>query len=322
MEDLTPDALSEIPSRYNTTTVGNWLRLFRAPNLLTVSGDPIMGFMVMAPAAPWSRPHIWVAIAAALLFYTGGTIFNDIVDIRRDLNRRPWRPLPFGLISVVNAEVAATVCMAVGIGLSMLNGFDSLMIGVSLVVAISAYNLELKHIAWLGPPALGFCRGLSVLLGVFAVPGNPPLSSSAAFVAAAGAAYVLGLSLYARHERCPRLPFWAGAAPVLGAGTAVFLCAPLGASVPLGRLLPALVLLAGFVGGACWVVARSLFADDAVSLDFDRPAAVGLLLRGLLLLQAAIVLMTGHSALHLAVVFLLLAAWPLHAYWGKVFYSS
>ncbi len=323
LDDLAPDPEFEPPSRYNTTQIGNWLRLIRLPNLLTVPGDVVIGFMVMAPTHSWATQHIWVAMAAATLFYIGGIIFNDVVDVRRDLHRNPWRPLPFGLIPIVTAEAAVFATLVLGLGLSVLNGFDSLIIGASLVVAISAYNLELKHIPWLGPLALGLCRGLSVLLGAFAVRGNPPLSAEAGRVAGAVAVYILGLSLYARFERQPRLPVWAGIAPFLGACGAIALCAPLWYTLSPGRLLVTLTLLAALAGGAflvlvrAWRPARTGSADD-----LERVSAVGLLLRGLIFFQAAVVSMTGAAPLQIVVLCILLAAWPLHALMEKSFYAS
>jgi 4-hydroxybenzoate polyprenyltransferase len=72
-----------------------WLRLLRLPNLLTVPGDVLAGFL-LAPAAAGGAGSIrcLLAIPAGLLLYAAGLVLNDLFDYAEDLRDRPDRPLP------------------------------------------------------------------------------------------------------------------------------------------------------------------------------------------------------------------------------------
>ena len=78
-----PSALNEPPSPspppagWRASKLWAWLQLFRVPNLLTVPGDAMAGFL-LAQAAGLSaaRPHLRMALAAAvsLLIYAAGLL--------------------------------------------------------------------------------------------------------------------------------------------------------------------------------------------------------------------------------------------------------
>lgn len=312
----------EAPSRYNTTRIGNWLRLVRLPNLLTVPGDPIVGFLLAAPYASWSLHHVWAAIAVALCAYAGGVALNDVMDISRDRNRQPWRPLPFGLISLQHAEGAVFVLLAAGVLVSVVNGLDSAIIGVCLLLAIVAYNVEIKEVPLLGAVGMGFCRALSVWLGVFAAPGDPQMNAAAWLGAGAVSAYVIGLSLYAKFERRESAPMWAVAAPLaatlLSAGLALGVCGPMRGL----RFVMVVVLLGALLAFPLLLLVRRCRNGMELPNGPLRVASVGVLLRGLLILQAALVAASGGGALAVVLIVLLLGAWPLHAHLERTFYAS
>ena len=72
-----------------------WLQLLRAPNLLTVAGDPIVGFMLAGAFAEHTVVPlrlIWAGLAS-VLFYCAGLVHNDLCDLAEDRRDRPDRPL-------------------------------------------------------------------------------------------------------------------------------------------------------------------------------------------------------------------------------------
>ena len=73
-----------------------WLQLFRVPNLLTVPGDPLAGFLIAAGGRLDSRAAC--AVVASLAFYAAGLAMNDLADFAEDTRERPKRPLPSGAI--------------------------------------------------------------------------------------------------------------------------------------------------------------------------------------------------------------------------------
>ncbi|MCE5279283.1 MAG: UbiA family prenyltransferase [Planctomycetaceae bacterium] len=164
----------------------SWLQLVRLPNLLTVPGDPLVGFLLAsaggaAPRAasgwaglfqgvlidqPWARAALMVA--AALLFYMRGLITNDLADFAEDKRDRPDRPLPSGAVNVRSAALAASALGLGGMVLATLCGAAGCAIGILLVLSMASYNTFVKRHPVAGPLNMGLCRSLSLLLGAAA----------------------------------------------------------------------------------------------------------------------------------------------------------
>ncbi len=61
--------------------LNDWLQLVRLPNLPTVFGDPIAGFLLAAGSTdPDSLLRLFPAVAAPLFLYISGLILNDCID--------------------------------------------------------------------------------------------------------------------------------------------------------------------------------------------------------------------------------------------------
>src|SRR5678816_3693789 len=69
-----------------------WLQLFRAPNLFSVPGEPLAGYLLASYGAV--EPKLFLPLVASVCLYAGGLLLNDLVDLREDLAERPQRPLP------------------------------------------------------------------------------------------------------------------------------------------------------------------------------------------------------------------------------------
>lgn len=287
-----------------------WLQLLRLPNLLTVPGDPLAGFMLAGAAFHPPPRALLLAVFAALCFYAAGLVINDLVDIERDRAERPGRPLPSGGVSVRLARWAAVKLMALGILLCFLAGQAVLVVGLLLAAAILVYNLLAKNVPVFGPLAMGLCRGLSLTLGAVtasSIQVFPPLAAALFLVA-----YVAVVTRLARHEA-------------------------LGRPAGLNAWLPLLVNLSGlvlFVGLAlagdtrglaplvvCWLVAAVVADRAALRLareGTDVPPIIGALVGALLLYQAAFCMTPGWNILGA----MLLPAWPLFLRLGRTFNAS
>ncbi|MEI6872694.1 MAG: UbiA family prenyltransferase, partial [Verrucomicrobiota bacterium] len=88
------DTLEKVPV---TTRLHTWLQLLRAPNLFTVPGDPIAGYLI-ANSGFFDISIVLVGMAS-LAFYGAGLLLNDLVDLREDSAERPDRPLPAGRVA-------------------------------------------------------------------------------------------------------------------------------------------------------------------------------------------------------------------------------
>ena len=179
-----------------------WLALLRAPNLLTVPGDPVAGMML---AAAWAGalPSISVAIlaaAASLMLYCGGLVHNDLCDLNEDHRDRPDRPLPSGAVSTRLAKIAMFVFFAAGILCSALIGAASVFFAVGLVGAIVLYNRFTKHHRLVGPVNMGIARGLSLMLGASAFGWAGISSLAVVFSAVMLAGYIAAVTAIAAGE--------------------------------------------------------------------------------------------------------------------------
>jgi len=182
----------------------SWLQLFRAPNLFTVPGDPLAGFLLASGAAVEFRPELFLVIVASMSLYSFGLVLNDLVDLREDRRERPSRPLPSGKVMPGAAWIVAILLVALGLGLCALAGMMTLYSGSALALAIVAYNCGLKKIPAVGAVVMGSCRGLSVMLGATLLPSFSMLALAAALVIAS---YITAVTTLARIETShPAIP--------------------------------------------------------------------------------------------------------------------
>ena len=325
-----------------------WLQLFRLPNLFTVPGDPLAGFLIATGGRLDLRALC--AVLASLAIYAAGLAMNDLADFAEDTRDRPKRPLPSGAIPRNTAWFATVNLTLLGLAFSFLAGPQALLMGIGTVLGVVLYNFLTKKIPVIGALNMGVCRGFSLLLGAAAGLGPDPQMLEAAsnlaffqpvlaalltalapssgqrfFVFAIGAAlivsiYIAAVTNLARHETKRDYP-------------------------KLARMLPLGALLIGFVilkqatdtllrdqSPALWLVAIILAAMNTSELLREPPAPlpprIGAFIRIMPVMQASLcVLPSVPTALHktpasLLAALALLACVPIHAWLGKKFYAS
>ncbi len=325
-----------------------WLQLFRLPNLFTVPGDPLAGFLIATGGRLDLRALC--AVLASLAIYAAGLAMNDLADFAEDTRDRPKRPLPSGAIPRNTAWFATVNLTLLGLAFSFLAGPQALLMGVGTVLGVVLYNFLTKKIPVIGALNMGVCRGFSLLLGAAAGLGPDPQMLEAAsnlaffqpvlaalltalapssgqrfFVFAIGAAlivsiYIAAVTNLARHETKRDYP-------------------------KLARMLPLGALLIGFVilkqatdtllrdqSPALWLVAIILAAMNTSELMREPPSPlpprIGAFIRIMPVMQASLcVLPSVPTALHktpasLLAALALLACVPIHAWLGKKFYAS
>jgi len=279
-----------------------WARLLRLPNLFTVPGDPIAGFLLAASPHP-ETVRLASAVGASLLLYTAGLIGNDLADINEDRRERPDRPLPSGRISQRQAGIAAVAAASGGLALAALG--DLLSVAAPLAGCIALYTF-LPGGRRIGPLLLGLCRGLSLLLGAAAA--GAPLATSTLTAAATLAGYIAAVSIIAAGE------------------TRVRRIAPL-------NLLPALVLALGFAAMTMPAPRLALSILPAVALALFHGAAlratpapqlvrraVGGWLGMLPLIQAYFIFLA--IPVNVTLLAGVLSCWPLTVLLGRRFYAT
>lgn len=321
-----PSALNEppapAPGGLRASGLWAWLQLFRVPNLLTVPGDAISGFL-LAQAAGLSatRPHLRMALAAAvsLLIYAAGLLWNDWFDLSEDLRERPTRPLPSGRLHAGHVALAANVLVAASIAVAAVAGRPTLWVAVVLGAVVLAYDMGLKRLPLIGPLAMGCCRGLSVLVGAAGL-GADGLTRAPVIAAAAGITlYVAAVTWLARGETRPRDVTTQRVA--IAAAFVAWIAAVAVTLVAAGAvewrwrwamLVP--TALAGLWLTTCLVGLGRQPQPRVVQ------GTIGSLIRGIILVQAALVLSAGWTGLTIAIA--LMACFLLNRVLGRIFYAS
>ena len=296
-----------------------WLQLFRAPNLFTVPGDPLAGYVLAAYGA--FESHVFYALGASVCFYAAGLLDNDLADLAEDRADRPQRPLPSGAARPRTVAIFAAILVGTGFLLAAKLGAAALTISAALVAAVGIYNHLTKHLPVIGALNMGACRGLSLLLGAAAAPHSDllwrllaagrlnPLLTACALVTL----YIAAITHLARFEtkaQSPPLAKWLPALALL-AGAALFLAQVRTATFWSTAAIFGVAVMNGF--GAAAQLAR----DPSAPV----PPVIGQLIRLLLLAQTAFCAAAGNIEATLGAA-LLLIAWPVSRAVSKQFYAS
>jgi 4-hydroxybenzoate polyprenyltransferase len=334
-------------------TLRTWLQLFRAPNLFTVPGDPLVGYVLAAYGVfeQWA----WFAVGASMCFYAAGLLVNDLVDLGEDRIERPWRPLPSGAADPRTVSRVAMALTALGLLLAGLIGPSALVIGLALVIAIGLYNHVTKRLPVIGALNMGLCRGLSLLLGAAAAPHGELLwglltTGRLNYLLVAFALvtlYIAALTHLAGYETKKGAPFVAKWLPmlVLAIGAPCFLIhvspetnqttlsllALFGDGLP-DRIVEATTmdLNSQRISGVLFFIALIVTIQVGALLTWDRsqeiPPQIGRLIRNLLIIQCAfctagIVIALAYP-MAFALAGFLLIAWPISRYVSEKFYAS
>jgi 4-hydroxybenzoate polyprenyltransferase len=313
--------MSASPPRWRT-----WLQLLRAPNLFTVPGDPLAGFLLATGGRADGR--LIFAIGASLCFYGHGLLVNDLADLAEDRRERPNRPLPSGAASTRAVLIVAIILAVVGLLFCLALNREALFIGAVLLAAIDFYNVWVKKIGILGPLNMGLCRGLSILIGATAGirefnGGSVAVWSSLmtlAFLAAIGETlYIAAITNLARietHADPPKLPRFL---PFVGLIVVIlpFFIAAIDRTRALGSANIWLYLIAAYTVYAGYKIHHRLTRQPPPPI----PPTIGQLIRLLLPLQALFCVASRSSTGAIAAA-LLLVLWPISRNVSRRFYAS
>lgn len=294
-----------------------WLQLVRAPNLLTVPGDPLAGFLLGSVAGGYaSLGAVFPCVAASLCLYCAGLLANDYFDLEEDKRERPSRPLPSGRVGPRSALAAALSMAVLGVAASSVAGMAAALIALLLVLAIALYDTRGKRLAGWGPLNMGICRGLSLLLGAAAA-GSSSICSAPVLIGACGLTlYIAGVTGIAAKETQVSDVGLKSFLPM--AVLAVWFMTLYGVARPTDPLagIPFAVLAFAVLLWAAHCT-RMLKGETSPSI---KSQAVGGLLRGLLLMQAALCALVVNPGLLVATVVLL--GWPISSRLARRFYAS
>jgi len=279
--------------------------ILRAPNLLTVPGDPVVGFLLAAPEASVFSPDLLGAVLVSLSFYTAGLLSHAALG--PDASRSERRM----------TVVVAALLFATGVVLCLLLGQQARLVGLALLISILLYNIGARQHPLLGAFVMGLCRGFSLLLGAAAAPSGEWYSPSPTLAFDAVVIYVASIAYLAHRELSHRPPGMGRWTPAFVLAAAYALLVRL---QPPDSLLECIVLTGSLlIGGFIALSVADILDVAAPQRRRESPGVawavrgtIALLFGGLLFLQAAMAIISGAGLAGRFVAMALLALWPLH----------
>src|SRR5690242_13316072 len=142
-----------------------YLRLGRVSNLPTVWTNVLAGLLL---TGNWPDVPVLIGLLVSLtMFYTGGMFLNDAFDHAFDKAHRPERPIPSGLVGLVEVYAIGFGLLALGILLLAIPAWwrgvppSALQTGAGFVLAalITYYNYRHKTDV-LSPLVMALCRAM------------------------------------------------------------------------------------------------------------------------------------------------------------------
>jgi len=253
------------------------LALTRPANLPTAAADVAAGWCV-AGATGWA--DLGLLAGASILLYAGGVTLNDVFDARRDATERPERPIPGGIVGRRLAGAFGGALLGVGVALGGLANATAGGVALGIVLAILVYNGAAKRTGLAGPPVMGLCRGLNLVLGIATSPAAAAVWWPLGFIPLA---YIAGVTWLSRVET-------GGAARAPGmialASLIVAVMATLAVAAASGRV--STVWTAVFLGGFALVVWSAIARVQRAPSPVDIQRAVGTAVVSIILLDASI----------------------------------
>lgn len=179
-----------------------YLLLMRPANIVTsvadvLAGIAISGIFLQETLADGTIGNIILLCLATIGLYGGGIVFNDVFDYELDRIERPERVIPSGQMSLKGASALASSLLAFGIIMALLVNITAAWFAIFISISALVYNKWGKHHPLLGPPNMGLCRGLNLLLGVSILPAA---LAGIWYVALVPILYISAITMISRGE--------------------------------------------------------------------------------------------------------------------------
>lgn len=262
------------------------LKLGRVSNLPTVWTNVLAATVLASGTVQGWRTGL--VVLAMSLFYIGGMYLNDYFDRAIDARERPQRPIPAGDISAGMVRAFGFGMLGLGVVLLAATGVAAALTGVFLALAIVLYDAFHKGNP-VAPVIMGLCRVLVYCGAALVATATVPVVIMIAAVALL--AYVAGLTYAARQESFDQVGnLW----PL-----AVLMVPMLLALPALANGVVAILVYLALVGCAAYAI----YLLAARPMPGAVPRAVGLLIAGISLVDAALLAAAGQAMPALAAMF-------------------
>lgn len=197
-----------------------YLLLMRPANVVTSVADVVAGIAISGIFLQWTLDglinqgvisDILLLCLSTICLYAGGITFNDVFDYGIDKLERPERVIPSGKVSIKEASRLGSILLAFGVLLAVWVNTTAGWLAIFISIAALVYNKFGKHHPILGPPNMGLCRGLNLLLGISILPAR---TFEIWYVAIVPILYISAITMISRGEvhGSDRKPLYAAAA--------------------------------------------------------------------------------------------------------------
>ncbi len=138
------------------------INLFRIGNDIALGYASIVGYLLCYGKSIY---NIVLLFVGAFLVGAGANTINDYIDRDVDKINKPWRPIPSGVVTPIEALYIAILTTIVGIIvsflLSPLNGIIAFMASILAYI----YSIKLKKVLLIGNIIIASLTGLAIIFG-------------------------------------------------------------------------------------------------------------------------------------------------------------
>lgn len=294
--------------------IRGWLELMRLPNLFTVPGDVLAGYVAAGAGLTAGLP---AAIVTALFLYAAGLVLNDLVDVDIDRLERPRRPLPSGRVGVRAARMLAGVLLGGALVVAGAHQLSLFMTAIMLGSLVFIYNVWAKRTRFAGAVVLGLCRAGSVALGVAAGGGFDFVQELPWVLMVWWMCYIAAVSWLAAREMKEGAYGWERWSPLViimaGAGWLLF---------RVDAADSAMVSRAGFAFIFAALIAWQCGSRLILKAARHHPPTIGWLISAIIPMQAGVVVLLVREPWMLLAALLILFCWPLNRWLAKSWAAS
>ncbi len=151
-----------------------FFRLFRLGNCAMGAFGTLLAAIICVGTLS-DLPEFTLEVALSMLvvvfFTAGGNSLNDYFDRETDKHAHPKRPIPSGELTPREVVYASAVLFALAFATSLAITLWSILIVVTSIIVMLAYELRLKAAGIAGNVSIGWLTGALFLLGGAAVGG-------------------------------------------------------------------------------------------------------------------------------------------------------
>lgn len=149
-----------------------WAEIIRPGNSVVIGVGALTGYFV-------SGGHdlleaLLLALSAALIG-AAGNVINDYFDVGPDTVSKPWRPIPSGRISLVEARNAWASLTLAGLAMALFVSLKCFLVALVAALLLYAYSWRLKRLGLPGNVVIAFLSLLVIIYGGIVAP-NPVYS--------------------------------------------------------------------------------------------------------------------------------------------------